>query len=178
MKHWKMLLGATAMMATLAACGGNDSSSQDTSSSGSSTPAASGAAVSVKDVNGVGQALVDSAGKTVYFADQEASGKIACTGNCLSFWIPVPGSADAANSMAGLGTVKRSDTGMEQLTYMSKPLYTFKLDKGPAQSTGNNAQDSFGGTSFTWHAATASGAAAPAPAPSSSSSSNGGGYGY
>lgn len=177
MKHWKMLLGATVGILTLAACGSSSSSTGSQPAAGS-TPAASGAVVSVKNVNGVGQALVDSSGKTLYFADQEAGGMIKCTADCLAIWIPATGSAGAAKAVTGVSVMKRSDTGADQLTFQGKPLYTFKLDTGPGQDKGNNAQDAFGGTSFTWHAATTSAAAAPSPAPSSSSGGGGYGNGY
>jgi hypothetical protein len=65
-----------------------------------------------------------------------------------------------------------------QVTFGGKPLYTFVQDT-PGQATGNGAMDSFGGTSFTWTAATTS-APASAGATSTGSSSGGssGGYGY
>jgi predicted lipoprotein with Yx(FWY)xxD motif len=169
MKSGKLLLGAIVGLATLTACGGGGANQ-----SAGSAPAAASGAVSVKQVDGVGQTLVDSAGKTLYFADQEAGGMIKCTAGCLSFWMPAAGSADAAKAMAGLGVVKRSDTGNDQLTFQGKPLYTFKLDTAAGQGKGNNVQDAFAGTAFTWHAATTT-AAAPTQAPSST---GGGGYGY
>ncbi len=172
MTQWKLLLGATAAAVTLAACGGGGGYGQST---GKAAPAASGA-VSVKDLNGIGQTLVDSAGKTLYFADQEADGTIKCTAGCTDIWIPVVGTDSTAKSMAGLALVKRSDTGMSQLTYQGKPLYTFKLDNGPGQHQGNNVTDNFNGNTFRWHAATTT-AAAPSPAPSSSTT-NGYGNGY
>jgi predicted lipoprotein with Yx(FWY)xxD motif len=142
---------------------------------GSDQPAAgggqAGTSISVKDVSGVGRTLVDGSGKTLYFADQEAGGAIKCTGNCLSFWMPATGDPQAVK---GLATIKRSDTGAEQLTFEGKPLYTFKLDTAAGQAKGNNFSDAFSGVDFTWHAATTS-AAAPTQAPSSS---DGGGYGY
>ena len=171
MKTTILLLGATvAAVGTLAACG-SDNTAQ-TSSGG----AAAGAAVSVQNVSGVGQTLVDSSGKTLYFADQEAGGMIKCTGNCLSFWMPATGTAADAKSVTGVGVMKRSDTSADQLTFQGKPLYTFKLDTGAGKAQGNNVTDSFSGMSFTWHAATTT-AAAPSQAPSSSSG-GGGGYGY
>jgi predicted lipoprotein with Yx(FWY)xxD motif len=155
-----MLLGATAAIGTLAACGSGEAQEA------TNPPAASGA-VSVKD-----QTLVDSAGKTLYFADQEADGTIKCTESCLAFWFPVEGTESTAKSMEGLAVVKRSDNGMSQLTFQGKPLYTFKLDTGPGQNKGNNLTDEFDGTTFVWRAATT--AAAPTQAPPSS----GDDYGY
>ncbi|MEV6269611.1 hypothetical protein AB0L64_20760 [Kribbella sp. NPDC051936] len=165
MKTTILLLGATvAALAGLTACGGSQPAA-----GGGAAPA--GAAVSVKDVNGVGQTLVDASGKTLYFADQEAGGALKCTGSCLSFWIPATGNSQAVQ---GLATIKRSDTGAEQLTFQGKPLYTFKLDTAAGEAKGNNFSDAFSGVGFTWHAATTTAAAAPTKAPSSS----GGGYGY
>jgi predicted lipoprotein with Yx(FWY)xxD motif len=161
-----MLLGATAALATLTACGGGGESSEEPAGTATS-------AVSVQEVDGVGRTLVDSAGKTLYFADQEADGAIKCTESCLSFWFPVEGSESTAASMDGLAVVKRSDNGQSQLTFEGKPLYTFKLDTGPGQSKGHNLEDAFGNTTFIWRAATT--AATPTSAPTSSS---GDGYGY
>jgi predicted lipoprotein with Yx(FWY)xxD motif len=165
MKLVTLLLGATAALATLTACGGE---AQEVAN-----PPAAGGAVTVKDVDGVGQTLVDAAGKTLYFADQEADGAIKCTESCLAFWFPVEGSESTAKSIDGLAVVKRSDNGMSQLTFEGKPLYTFKLDTGPGQNKGNNLTDEFDGTTFVWRAATTT--AAPTAAPSSSGGTD---YGY
>ncbi|WP_327633216.1 hypothetical protein OHB24_24755 [Kribbella sp. NBC_00482] len=169
MKTTILLLGATvAALGALTACG------SDAQPAGGDAGDAAAAAVSVKDVSGVGQTLVDASGKTLYFADQEAGGTLKCTDGCLSFWIPAAGSAADAKSVTGLATMKRSDTGAEQLTFQGKPLYTFKLDTAAGEAKGNNLADAFSGVDFTWHAATTT-AAAPTQAPSSS---DGGDYGY
>ncbi len=76
----------------------------------------------------------------------------------------------AGSTLTGkLSSIQRPD-GSSQVTYNGEPLYTFKLDTGPGQAHGNDFTDSFGGQSFVWHAATASGTA-PAPAPSSNAPS-------
>jgi predicted lipoprotein with Yx(FWY)xxD motif len=135
--------------------------------------------VSVRKLAGVGTVLVDRSGKTLYTPQQEANGKIGCTGGCLSFWFPVkvtPG-ADlrASGGITGvLGKIHRGDDGVNQLTYNGKPLYTFQLDHAPGQAHGNNFTDRFGGESFTWHAVTTRGAAAGA----GQASSPGSGYSY
>jgi hypothetical protein len=76
-----------------------------------------------------------------------------------------------------LGTVIRPD-GTKQLTYNGMPLYTFTLDTAPGQDHGNNYQDSFNGTNFTWQVVTASGkpAGGSASAPANTGGSYGGGY--
>ena len=179
-------LSGLAAAAVLAACGASAGSygSSGSSGSGSSQPAAAGngPAVSVRQLSGVGTVLVSSAGKTIYSPEQEASGKILCTGPCLGFWLPVTVGSGASPMASGnlsgaLGTIHRPDNGQTQVTYNGKPLYTFRLDSAPGQAHGNNFSDSFGGTKFNWLAVSTSGAPNAPAAPSSSSSSSGGGYG-
>jgi predicted lipoprotein with Yx(FWY)xxD motif len=135
--------------------------------------------LSARKLPGVGAVLVNRSGMTVYSPQQEAHGKILCTGSCLGFWFPVAVTAGtkprAGSGLTGtLGTIHRSDDGLTQLTYNGRPLYTFRLDQGPGQLHGNNFSDHFGSTSFTWHVVAANGAA---PA-SSQSAKPGGGYSY
>jgi len=169
-------LAAAALLA--AACGSAGGSTASTDSG--STGAAKGA-VSTRQLSGIGTALVTTSGMTVYTprTPAEASGKIHCTGSCLSFWLPVTASSahPGASGLPGqLSTIRRADDGKTQLTYNGKPLYTFRLDTGAGQAHGSNFTDMFSGTSFTWEVVTASGqaggAGSPAPAPSST------GFGY
>lgn len=176
--------GGGASLAVLAAAG--LAAACGTSSSGSGQPASqqpqggsSNAVITTRQLAGLGSVLVNSAGMTVYSPEQEANGKIKCTGACLSFWFPVTvssaGQLHAAGGLTGkLGTIRRPDDGKQQLTYNGKPLYTFKLDSSPGQVSGNGFHDSFGGTSFTWQAISASGN--PAPAQPAQGSTGGGGY--
>ena len=167
-------LGAAALAVILAACGSSDSDSASGDSSGAS--GSGSGLVQTSDVSGVGTVLVDSAGLTLYFADEESGGDIKCVDACLSFWTPVEATGSIPSDIDGLGTMKRDDTGVKQLTLDGAPLYTFKLDKGPGQATGDDFTDSFDGVSFTWHAA-----ATDASADDSGSDSGGGsddGYDY
>jgi predicted lipoprotein with Yx(FWY)xxD motif len=134
--------------------------------------------VSLRKLPGVGAVLVDRSGKTLYSPQQEANGKIMCTGGCLSFWFPVRVAAGIAlrppaGVTGALGSIHRPG-GLTQLTYNGKPLYTFRLDQAPGQAHGNDFTDHFGGTAFTWHALTASGA----PAGTGGQQGNPGGYSY
>ncbi|HEX3590955.1 MAG TPA: hypothetical protein VHV74_15105 [Pseudonocardiaceae bacterium] len=122
-------------------------------------------AVGTSMVSGLGTVLVDSAGKALYFNDQDHGPTVACTAGCTAVWVPavVPGTTAPNGSVTGVTVVKRSDDGKEQLAYQGKPLYEFKADSMAGQVTGNGAQDSFGGTAFTWHAAGVAGNAVPTP---------------
>jgi predicted lipoprotein with Yx(FWY)xxD motif len=156
----------------LSACGSSD----DTTSS--STVATGGETVATASIDGAGTVLVDADGNALYSPDQEANGKIQCTGSCEQIWVPLTasGAPSASSDVTGeLGTVKRPD-GTEQVTLDSAPLYTFAEDS-PGQATGDGVQDSFGGKDFTWHAITVGAAAAPDQS-TTSSSSGGGGYDY
>src|SRR5262245_57962608 len=174
-------LAAVAAAGLLAACGSagtGGGSGAGGASATQGTAANRGAVVSVRKLPGVGTVLVDRSGKTLYSPQQEASGKIACTGGCLSFWFPVRVAAGTAlrapSGVTGvLGMVQRPG-GITQLTYDSRPLYTFRLDQAPGQVHGNNFTDHFAGTTFTWHALTTSGA----PARTGGQRGNPGGYSY
>ena len=164
---------ATAALAlavlALSACGG----SGNAASPAAGTTGSSGDTVSTANVSGTGTVLVDSKGMALYSPDQETSGKIMCTAECTSIWVPltVSGQPTGTSAVAArLGTVMRPD-GATQVTFDGKPLYTFAEDSGPNTVTGNGAKDAFGGTSFTWHVA------APG-AVTTTSTSGGGGYGY
>jgi predicted lipoprotein with Yx(FWY)xxD motif len=169
------MLGAGTVAAALAiaGCGSNSNSG------GSGTPAgASGSAtISARNVTGVGMALVNGSGDTLYFADQESSASIHCVNACLQFWTPLTVDSGLTPTAGGgvsgaLATVNRPD-GTTQVTYNGKPLYTFSLDTAAGQAKGNGFKDAFDGTEFHWHAATSTGAATAAP-----SSSSQYGYGY
>ena len=170
-----MLLSVPALAIGLAACGGNSSSS---GSSGSAATSTGGVAstVSTKSISGVGTVLVDAKGDALYTNNQDSGSKIACTGSCTSIWLPLAAPSGGqptsynASVQAKLGVVKSSG-GTSQVTFGGKPLYTFVQDS-PGQATGNGVKDSFGGTNFTWTAATASGAAA-SPSTTTTGSSGG-----
>jgi predicted lipoprotein with Yx(FWY)xxD motif len=159
----------------LAACG----SSGYGGSSSTAAPAGNAGTVSVKQVDGIGNVLVDSTGKALYSPDEEANGKVLCTGACTSFWMPLAaggGTPAAVPGVANLGVVDRPD-GTKQVTAGGRPLYTFTEDS-PGNIKGNDFSDAFGSQHFTWHAVLADGTMA-----GSSGSGTGGGttppsYGY
>jgi predicted lipoprotein with Yx(FWY)xxD motif len=172
-----LTLTATATAAlVLAACGSNGSN-------GSSDATAGGSAqtVAAKQVDGVGDVLVDRSGRTLYTPEEEASGTILCTGACTSFWTPLAadGSPTAAPGIGQLGVIDRPD-GTKQVTADGKPLYTFKEDS-PGEAKGNDFSDDFGSQHFTWHAVLADGTMAtgtPGNDIVPGATSDTGGYGY
>lgn len=137
---------ASAMVLT--ACGASEESGTTGSTDGNAT-------VRTADHPDIGMILVDTAGKTLYFTEQEEDGRVKCVDDCLEIWVPAV-SPDAAEptGVDGLGVMKRSDTAQQQLTYEGKPLYTFQLDKAAGDAKGNAIEDDFGGTHFVWRAAT------------------------
>jgi len=172
-------LAAAVAAGLLAACGSAGAGAGGGSGAAGThgTAARSGIVLSVRKLPGIGAVLADRSGKTLYSPQQEADGKIMCTGDCLSFWFPVRVAAGAVLRAPGgvsgaLGTIHRP--GLTQLTYNGKPLYTFRLDQAPGQAHGNDFTDHFGGTAFTWHALTTSGA----PAQTGGQQGNPGGYSY
>ena len=183
-RHWNRALASAAMLAAivtlLAACGGGGSGSNAGGSTGSGSSAS---AVKTSPTGALGAILVNSAGKTLYFADGESAGSIKCIGECVGFWSPLTTAGSAAPQASGdltqqFSMVKRPD-GTMQVAYNDHPLYTFKLDKSAGTTMGNDFTDNFGGTSFTWHAVTPAGAAATQggnSTPTSSPSYSGGGY--
>lgn len=127
-------------------------------------------AVGTSVVSGMGEVLVDSAGKTLYFTDSDHGGTVACTDGCTSVWRPVfaTGTRAPDGSTPGVTVVRRSDDGREQLAYHGRPLYEFTADSMAGQVTGNGIHDGFGGRMFSWHVALVTG---------TSTTGNGGGNG-
>jgi predicted lipoprotein with Yx(FWY)xxD motif len=162
---------AIALAAALAGCGGG---------SGSSAPSAeaNGAAtVSAETIGDAGRVLVDSAGKALYAADEEASDMVLCTDACLTFWEPLTvsdGEAPTDSSLPGtLGVAERPD-GTRQVTYDGKRLYSFTEDQ-PGEVTGDGFADAFGGQQFTWHVVHAE---SGADSPDGGAGTRGGGFDY
>jgi predicted lipoprotein with Yx(FWY)xxD motif len=148
------LCAALAASLVLVACGGDD----DPGSSPASGSVAPDETVAVQRFDGVGSVLVDSAGRALYTSDEEADGKVRCTGACASIWQPLLADSGEPTADADAGTldvVERPD-GTQQVTAEGKPLYTFTED-GPGEVTGDGFSDEFEGRRFTWHAVLAGG---------------------
>jgi predicted lipoprotein with Yx(FWY)xxD motif len=116
--------------------------------------------------------LVDTEGMVLYTNDQDTGSKIACTGECLSFWTPLNAPSSGQPTSADSSVQSKLGVAGGQVTFDGKPLYTFVQDS-PGKATGDGFQDSFGGTTFTWTAAATGGA--PASSSSTTTDSSGGG---
>jgi predicted lipoprotein with Yx(FWY)xxD motif len=170
------LLAVPVLAIGLAACGSSSNDSSGGTASNAAQTTATGDTVSTMSVNGVGTALVDSNGAVLYTNDQDTSSKIACTGQCLSFWIPLKAPSGGQPTSSDSAVQSKLGVQQGQVTFGGKPIYTFVQDQ-PGEATGNGFQDSFGGTTFTWTAATTGGSPASTGSTSTSSSSGGsGGY--
>ena len=171
----RLLISGAAVVAVLAlaACGGGGG---DNSSSPDATPSSNATTtVSVEEIGDAGRVLVDSAGKALYTADEEADSNVLCTEACLSFWTPltIDARTPTASSVPGtLGVSERPD-GSRQVTLGGKRLYSFAEDD-PGEVTGDGFSDAFDGQTFTWHVVSVGGASDS----SGGSSTNGAPFDY
>src|ERR1700759_1047565 len=93
-----------------------------------------------------GKTLVDSKGMTLYTFDKDAGGKSMCNGPCAENWPPLM--ASASDKASGDWTVITRDDGKMMWAYKGKPLYAWKKDTKPGDTTGD------GFLNGAWHMAT------------------------
>jgi predicted lipoprotein with Yx(FWY)xxD motif len=163
---------AAALLATLAlaGCGSGGSS---TAQAAPKTASGQSATVGIANT-GLGNILVNSAGRTVYLFGKDTGTQSTCTGACAQNWPPLlakgtPTAGSGATSSM-LGTTTRSDGG-RQVTYNGHPLYLFAGDKNPGDTNGQGLT-AFGGS---WFALTAAGNQVSGQG---TNSGGGGGLGY
>lgn len=93
--------------------------------------------------------LIANNGLTLYSLSVEKNGKFICKGSCLKDWHPLVVAAGVKpTGPVSLGTVKRPDNGMRQVTFEGRPLYTFDEDSKKGDAKGEGIEDV-----GTWHAA-------------------------
>ena len=92
-----------------------------------------------------GKVLADAKGMTLYTFDKDSGGKSACNGPCAENWPPLM-AADDAKPTADMTIVVRDD-GKKMWAYKGKPLYNWKNDKAPGDTTGD------GFANGAWHMA-------------------------
>lgn len=155
-----LAVGASAALA-LAACGSGGDGSDDAASPATTAGGSNSTnTVSVAEVGGLGDVLVDSNGLALYSADEEPDGEALCLDECTSFWVPLEPGADTPTAAPGvpeLGVVERPD-GTEQVTADGRLLYTFYLDSA-GEVNGDGFEDDFDDQHLTWHAVRADGTA-------------------
>jgi predicted lipoprotein with Yx(FWY)xxD motif len=94
--------------------------------------------------------LTASNGLTLYTLSAEKHGTFICKGSCLKDWHPlVVAKGVKPTGPVPLGTVKRPDNGLRQVTFEGRPLYTFDDDTMKGETSGEGFKDV-----GTWHAAT------------------------
>ncbi|MEU8630594.1 SCO0930 family lipoprotein [Amycolatopsis sp. NPDC048633] len=136
--------------------------------------------LSASNIDGLGAAIVDQNGMTLYLfqKDTKKAKTSACNGDCAKTWPAVLSNGKV--ELQGidsklLGSIKRAD-GTEQVTIGGWPVYTFSKDTKPGDANGN-------GVNGTWFVIEPAGckigtgpsaAASQAPADSGAGTSNSG----
>lgn len=93
----------------------------------------------------LGDFLVAANGRTLYTFKNDEAGVSNCADECATNWPPLTiGEKDrlaAGEGASGeLGTITRED-GRRQVTYNGMPLYFFREDRAPGDTTGQGAGD-------------------------------------
>jgi len=92
------------------------------------------AGVTVRTQEDGKQILVDGKGMTLYTFARDSAGKSNCNGRCAENWPPL---LAGENAMAmGDWTVVMRDDGSKMWAYKGMPLYTFRRDANPGDTTG------------------------------------------
>jgi len=88
--------------------------------------------------------LTGANGMTLYIETNDTDGKSMCNGACATNWPPLGPAAGAAS--LGFFTIITRDDGTKQWAYRGMPLYYWKNDKKPGDTTGE-------GVAGRWHVA-------------------------
>ena len=144
-------LALPAAAALAAGCGAASTSSQTPHAADGRVPT-----IGVRADAGLGTILVDSGGRTLYLFRRDTPGRSVCAGACAAAWPPL---RDTSAPLSGtglrpslVGLTRRSD-GHRQVTYNGHPLYLFRGDTSPGDTSGQGV-NAFGGL---WYTLSASG---------------------
>jgi len=116
--------------------------------------------VMIAQNSSTGLYLTDRMGNTLYYFTKDTAGASACTGGCSAKWPPFSVTMISAPSVlntAAFSSVARTD-GMNQTTYMGRPLYYFANDTKPGDMNGE-------GFNNLWYAAGINGTVAGSSPP-------------
>lgn len=83
----------------------------------------------------LGPVWADEAGMTLYTFSKDAPDKSNCNGPCAANWPPFV-AAPGAQGEGAWSVITRAD-GKMQWAYKGHPLYTWKKDQKPGDTTGN-----------------------------------------
>jgi predicted lipoprotein with Yx(FWY)xxD motif len=144
-KNTSILIGAIAIIAIVAIGFANFYKSPKTaanisSSNQSASPTVNNAVLTTKNNSALGLYMVDPSGKALYIYRGDSSGVSNCTGSCLVNWPAYLNTSTSTNLPQGVSTIKRTDNGQTQYTYMGMPLYYFARDS-QGQVTGNGVNN-------------------------------------
>jgi predicted lipoprotein with Yx(FWY)xxD motif len=92
----------------------------------------------------LGTVLVDGRGRTLYLFEKDTRGVSMCDSACTTYWPPLTsdGTPRARKGVhQSLLRVARSRTGVRQVTYAGRPLYTFVGDERAGQTAGEGLDD-------------------------------------
>ncbi|MQA12030.1 MAG: hypothetical protein GEU98_26540 [Pseudonocardiaceae bacterium] len=111
-------------------------------------PQESGTKVVATEIDGVGPALTDQDGRTLYLFEEDSKEppEATCEGDCARQWPPLLAEGDVQIEGVDenlVGSVTRAD-GTEQVTVGGWPVYRFAKDTAPGQANGHGV----GGTWF------------------------------
>jgi predicted lipoprotein with Yx(FWY)xxD motif len=91
-----------------------------------------------------GKVLVNDKGMTLYTFAKDANGQSACNGPCAQNWPPLMATGGTAS---GDWTIITRTDGAKQWAYKGHPLYAWKGDQKPGDTTGD------GFANGAWHVA-------------------------
>lgn len=99
--------------------------------------------IQIKENKELGPYLTDSKGMTLYYFKKDSPGKSVCTETCLEMWpafdakeISIPEKLNGKD----FGTITRED-GKKQSTYKGYPLYYYRGDSNPGDTTGQGVSN-------------------------------------
>jgi predicted lipoprotein with Yx(FWY)xxD motif len=134
-----------ASLALVAACSSGSATTAPPTAASTGTPAAPAGGTTVTigmATTSLGSVLVGPNGLTLYIHAGDSASSSTCTGACATAWPPLAVASGQTAALASgitgtLGTLTRAD-GTVQVTFNGMPLYGWKNDKAPGDTTGQN----------------------------------------
>ncbi|MGX2961176.1 hypothetical protein JNUCC23_18115 [Peribacillus sp. JNUCC 23] len=144
MKKWMFMLTLVASVLFLAACGNDTKDSTKEDQAVATTADETTPSLKVLENEKVGKYLADSKKMALYYFKKDEAGKSNCSGECLENWPPFLGqdfNVPEGFDKKDFGTIKREDTGAEQVTFKGFPLYYFVNDQQVGDVNGEGVKD-------------------------------------